>query len=99
VSWWVGEGGIRTLLSRAHQIAVLFRHQVGAEAVRNVAGDCHATLRRAVGLDGSIALADIGPAVEAAGVAGGAEVINPAVISRAADPPTMLRFILSPLAR
>ena len=67
VRWWVGEGEIGRMLVGTHQIAVPFGHEVGTGAVRNQAGNCHATLPGAVGLDRSIALADYGSSVLAAG--------------------------------
>ena len=63
VGGWVVEGKTGT-----HHIAAPLGHQVDAGAATGRVGEYHATLPSAVGLDGSIALAENGPAVQAAGV-------------------------------
>src|SRR6202012_5414144 len=65
----VGEGGIPGVLVGPHQIAALVGHQEGTRSVGHPRGECHATLPRAVRLDGPVALIDNpDSAVQAAGV-------------------------------
>ncbi len=91
---WVAEGDIRKLLAGTHRIAVLFGHWVGTQTAGNPPGHCDAALPCAVGLDGPVALVMTGPPYRQPAPAGGAEVISPATISRAVDPPAIQRFMV-----
>lgn len=64
---WVSEIQTPRMLFRTHQIAAPLRHKVGAGAATRPVRKCHTTLPGAVWLDGSIALAQNGSSIPAAG--------------------------------
>ena len=67
VRWWVGETEIPRMLVRTYHIAMPLGRQEGTGPAVDQVRHCHATLPRAVRLDGSVAPAEDGSPVLAAG--------------------------------